>query len=857
MAEDEIKNTNSSEVDYELVTDMFKQFLDIKRQNPEVVLFYRLGDFYEGFFEDAILFSRELGLTLTHKDAGAIGKVPMAGIPVKSVNTYLAKLLKKNYKVAVCEQMENPKDVKGLVKRDIVKTITAGTITELNLLEPAGNNWLSAVINVNNTYGLAYTDISTGEFYVTKGDLQEIIAELTRIKPAEVLAPSKKQKIQAFQVVPEEVPDLPAQITKNWSCSKVNASSFSEERAIALIKKLFNVTSLEAFGFEEYKPAFLAAGAVIDYIFDTQKGAIPKFDVIKPYSISDFVSIDANTRKNLELLETSRDKMKYGSLYWAIDRVKTPMGGRLLKNWITQPVKNTEEIKTRQNAVEELISHTQQRLNLANLFDKICDIERLAVKISNSSVNPRDFLALKDTFLLFPNFKSIFNTFNNKYLKGFFENSDELYEFGSIINKTIDENASANIKDGGFIKEGVDGVLDNYRDILSGGEKWLNEFEEKQKEETGIKNLKVGYNKNFGFFIEITKSNLNQVPLNYVRKQTLTNAERFTTEDLKNHENDVYSAQFKSLEVEQKIYTDFIEYAKSFVDMMKETAHFLARADVLMSFAICAIESNYVKPEITDTKELYIKDGRHPVVEKILPMGQYVPNDLKLQADITNLEDTQFMILTGPNMAGKSTYMRQNAIIVLMAQIGSFVPATQARVGITDKIFTRVGAVDDLSLGQSTFMVEMSETAYILNSATDRSLILLDEIGRGTSTYDGVAIAWSVAEFIAKNIKARTIFATHYHELNVMANSIEQIKNYRITLSEENGEIRFLRKVVEGSASKSYGIQVAKMAGLPNIVVSRAQTLMNRMQKDYSKDLSTKKSKQNIPEVPQLTLSFD
>ena len=857
MSEDELKNTNSSEVDYELATDMFKQFLDIKRQNPEVVLFYRLGDFYEGFFEDAILFSRELGLTLTHKDGGAIGKVPMAGIPVKSVNTYLAKLLKKNYKVAVCEQMENPKDVKGLVKRDIVKTITAGTITELNLLEPSGNNWLSAVINVNNTYGLAYTDISTGEFYITKGDLQEITAELTRIKPAEILAPAKKQKIQAFQVVPEEVPDLPSQITKNWSCSKVNPASFSEERAVNLIKQLFNVTSLEAFGFEEYKPAFLAAGAIIDYIFDTQKGAVPKFDVIKPYSISDFVSIDSNTRKNLELLETSRDKMKYGSLYWAIDRVKTPMGARLLKNWITQPIKNIEEIKIRQNAVEELISNTQQRLNLTNLFDKISDIERLAVKISNSSVNPRDFLALKDTFQLFPNFKSIFNTFNNPYLSGFSKNADELYEFGGIINKTIDENASANTKDGGFIKTGVDGILDNYRDILSGGEKWLNEFEEKQKEETGIKNLKVGYNKNFGFFIEITKSNLQQVPLNYVRKQTLTNAERFTTEDLKNHENDVYSAQFKSLEVEQKIYSDFIEYAKNFVDLMKETAHFLARADVLLSFSISATESNYVKPEITDTKELYIKDGRHPVVEKILPMGQYVPNDLKLKADIANLEDTQFMILTGPNMAGKSTYMRQNAIIVLMAQIGSFVPATEARIGIIDKIFTRVGAVDDLSLGQSTFMVEMSETAYILNSATDKSLILLDEIGRGTSTYDGVAIAWSVAEFIAKNIKARTIFATHYHELNVMANSIEQIKNYRITLSEENGEIRFLRKVIEGSASKSYGIQVAKMAGLPNSVVSRAQTIMNRMQKDYSKDLSTKKSKQNLPEVPQLTLSFD
>ena len=856
MVSEEMKNTNSREVDSEQTTGLFKQFLDIKRQNPDVVLFYRLGDFYEGFFEDALIFSKELGLTLTHRDGGNIGEVPMAGIPVKSVNTYIAKLLKKNYKVALCEQLEDPKDVKGLVKRDIVKTITAGTISELNLLEPSGNNWLSAVINVNNVYGLAYTDISTGEFFVTQGSLDEIISELARIKPSEVLAPAKKQKIQAFQIVPEEVPDLPEQITKFYSCSKLDPVFFSEERAVLLIKQLFNVTTLEAFGFKEYKTAFLAAGAVIEYIYETQKNIIPKFDVIKPYSLSDFVLIDANTRKNLELLETSRDKSKYGSLYWAIDKVKTPMGARLLKSWITQQVKNINEIKLRQNAVEELIFNNQQRLNLLTLLERICDIERLAVKISNSGVNPRDFLALKDSFKLFPNLKNIFNCFSADYIKDFTKKSDELYEFAGIIERTIDENASTNIKDGNCIKEGVDGQLDYYRGLLTGGENWLHDFEEKQKEVTGIKNLKVSYNKNFGFFIEITKSNLQQVPLNYVRKQTLTNAERFTTEELKNHENDVFSAQFKLLDTEQKIYNNFVEYSKTYIEIMKEAAHFLARVDVLTSFAVCAIEYNYVKPEVTDTKELYIKEGRHPVVEKILPMGQYVPNDLKIIADVQNYEDTQFMILTGPNMAGKSTYMRQNALIVIMAQIGCFVPAKEARIGIVDRIFTRVGAVDDLSLGQSTFMVEMSETAYILNSATEKSFILLDEIGRGTSTYDGVAIAWSVAEYIATKIKARTIFATHYHELNVMTNSIEQIKNYRITLSEENGEIKFLRKVIEGSASKSYGIQVAKMAGLPSVIITRAEVLMNRMQKDLSKDLS-KKTKQNIPDIPQLTLSFD
>lgn len=856
MINEEIKNNNSIDADYEQATPMFKQFLDIKRKYQGVVLLYRMGDFYEGFFEDAILFSKELGLTLTHKDGGAIGQVPMAGIPVKAVNSYIPKLLNKNYKVAICEQLENPKDAKGLVKRDIVKTITAGTITELNLLEPTGNNFLAAVINVNNVFGLAYTDISTGEFKVTQGSLEEILSELARIKPSEILTPVKKQKLQPFQIVPEEKADLPDEITSIYPCTKMSVSSFNEEQAVAYIKEIFKVTSLEAFGFEEYKIAFLAAGAVLEYITETQKGVLPKFDVIKPYSLSEYVSIDANTRRNLELTETSRDKSKYGSLFWAIDKVKTPMGSRLLKNWITQPTKNIDELNNRLNAVEELIENTQSRLNLTNLMDRICDIERLAVKISNGSVNPRDFLALKDTFSVFPNFESIFKEFKSPYLNNFSKRSNELVEFASIINRTIDENATVSIKDGGVIKNNVNSDLDYYRDLLTGGEEWLKKFEEEQKELTGINNLRVSYNKNFGFFIEVTKSNLNRVPMNYIRKQTLTNAERYMTEELKKHENDVLSAQFKSIELEQKIFNDLAEYSKAYVDIMKETGHFLAKIDVLLSFATNAIESNYIKPEITNTNEIYIKDGRHPVVEKILPMGQYVPNDLKLIADAHNYEDTQFMILTGPNMAGKSTYMRQNALIVLLAQMGSYVPASYARIGIVDKIFTRVGAVDDLSLGQSTFMVEMNETAYILNSATEKSLILLDEIGRGTSTYDGVAIAWSVAEYIATKIKARTIFATHYHELNVMPKSIEQIKNYRITLSEENGEIQFLRKVVEGSASKSYGIQVAKMAGLPDSVISKAQNLMNKMQKNYSKDLSTKKSKNNLPDVPQLTLTF-
>ncbi len=857
MINEEIKNTDSSKVNIELATPMFKQFLEIKRKYKGVVLLYRLGDFYEGFFEDAIIFQKELGLTLTAKDGGDLGKVPMAGIPFKSVNTYLPKLLEKNFKVAICEQVENPKDAVKLVKRDIVKTITAGTITETNLLEPTGNNYLAAVIQENNIFGLAYTDISTGEFKITQGAFADILAELARIKPSEILAPVKKLKITPFQIVPEEKIDLPQEIVNFYSCTKISCSSFDLENAKEKIKKLFNVISLEPFGFNEFQTAFRSAGAVIDYIIETQRGVLPKFDVITPYSLSEYMSIDASTRRNLELTETSRDKTKYGSLLWAIDKVKTPMGSRLLKSWIAQPLKNLNEIKNRHDSVEELINNPQTAVNLTNLLGKISDIERLAVKLSNSSVNPRDFLALADTIELLPNFNSVISNLKSPFISKFDVNIEDLVQFASAIKRTIDPETPILFKDGGVINDNVNSELDYFRSLLSGGEDWIKDFENKQKELTGIKSLKVGFNNNFGVFIEITKSNISQVPMNYIRKQTLTNAERFTTDELRKHENDVFSAKLKSIELEQKIYNDLVEYSKAFVDDIKSASHFIARCDVILSFAQTAVESSYIRPEMCETDELYIKDGRHPVVEKILPMGQYVPNDLKLIADIHNFEDTQFMILTGPNMAGKSTYMRQNALIVLLAQIGSFVPASYARIGIVDKIFTRVGAVDDLSLGQSTFMVEMNETAFILNSATEKSLILLDEIGRGTSTYDGVAIAWSVAEYIATKIKARTIFATHYHELNVMPKSFEQIKNYRITIEEENGEIHFLRKVIEGSASKSYGIQVAKMAGLPDSVISKAQSIMNRMQKDFSKDLSRKKSKQNSSDVPQLSLTFD
>ena len=861
MAKSDINYLNSMDIDINLATPMLRQFLEIKRNCSDVLLLYRMGDFYETFFEDAIVLSKDLEITLTSREGGELGRIPMAGIPAKAVDNYLPKLLEKGHKVSICEQLEDPSAAKGLVRRDIIKTITAGTLTEQSLLQSNSNNYLAAIIQdkKNDCYGFAYTDISTGEFKVTQTNYEQLVSELARVKPSEIVVPKVPQKILPFQIVPDEKIDLPQDLIASYNCSKVSYNAFDEKKAEENLKEVLKVNSLDAFDFKTYKSGFQSAGAIIEYLYRTQKDNFPKFEKIETYSLSEFVSIDSNTRRNLELTETSRDKSKYGSLLWAVDKTNTNMGARLLKKWLHQPLKNVNKIIDRQNAVEELIRNTQSRISLIALLQKVYDIQRLSTRLSNNSANPRDFLALKETIKLLPEFSQVVKAFSSKLLSALSVENTALLEFADIIDKTIADDAPITIKEGNIIKDGVSGELDNYRDLLHGGKNWLVNYEAEQKEKTGIKFLKVGFSKTFGYFIEVSNSNLSLVPENYIRRQTLTNGERFITEELKHHESDVLSAQSKSTELEYKIFSDLREYSKEFVEAIRNIAETLAQVDVLTAFAVCAIENKYVKPAIDESNELYIQDGRHPVLEKILPMGQYVSNDLKLTADNHDFADTQFMILTGPNMAGKSTYMRQNALIVILAQIGSFVPAQAARIGIVDKIFTRVGAVDDLSLGQSTFMVEMNETAFILNSATDKSLILLDEIGRGTSTYDGVAIAWSVAEYIATKIKARTIFATHYHELNVMSSMFPQIKNYRVTISENEGDIIFLRKVVEGSASKSYGIQVAKMAGLPQTVISKAEDLMTKMQIDYSKDLSAnkRKSKNFHVDVPQLSLGLD
>ena len=856
MGKSEINNINSVDVNIEDTTPVMQQYLKVKRENPDSILLYRLGDFYETFFEDAHTMSKELEITLTGKDAGSIlGRVPLAGIPAKAVDGYVSKLIDKGYKVAICEQLEDPKLVKGkdIVKRGVVRIITPGTIIENNYLQQTSNNYICSLFEEKGVYGFAYSDISTGEFKVTQAPLNMILAELARIKPVEVIGPSVAQKAQPFQIVPDEKLDLPDAITSLYKCSKIPEKVYSETFAKNNLMAALKLSSLDTLGYKDCKLGYRAGAALLAYMWENLKEAFPKLDRIECYNLSEFVLMDISTRKNLELVETLREKNKYGSLYWAIDRTHTNMGARLLSSWICQPLKSIDRIKERQNSTELLINHNDERNKLTDILNQIYDIQRLATRLSSSVAMPKDFISLKDSLMYLEDLNntvkdcglSIFNHIEEKF--------PDLIEFANLIEKTIVNDPPNTIKEGGVIKDNVDSNLDYFRGLMNNVEDWLTKFEEEEKERTGIKNLKVAYNRVFGYYIEITNSNLDMVPQNYVRRQTLRGAERFITDELKKQEDEVLSAQTKSFELEYKIYSDFRNYAKEFVETIRELSVAIAELDIYVSFATTALESNYTKPVLTEGSEFIVRNGRHPVLEKILPLGAYVPNDLLL-SDIGEEDCSRFMILTGPNMAGKSTYMRQNALIAVLAQIGSFVPADYLQMGIADKIFTRVGASDDLTLGQSTFMVEMIETAYILNNDKEKSIILIDEIGRGTSTYDGVAIAWAVAEHIVSKINARCIFATHYHELNVMTQTYPQIKNYRVTISETDGQIEFLRKIVPGGASKSYGIHVAQMAGLPDNVVKRSKELMLKLQKDFSKDLSTRKKTLSENANPQLSL---
>ncbi len=853
MTKPEINLINTADVDINDATPAMQKFLEIKREHSDALLMYRMGDFYETFFEDAIRLSEVLEVTLTGRECGVLGRIPLAGIPAKALDGYLEKLVAKDIKVAICEQLEDPKFAKGIVKRGVVRIITAGTLIESNFLEQNTNNYMCALFEEKGKWGFAYTDISTGEFKASLLEYDEVVTELARISPAEIVAPTKKLKLEPFQIVPEETVDLPEEIIKQYNCSKVPSRVFEDEFAQNNLKAVFKLSNLDSLGYKDNQLQYRASAGLLAYIYENMKEGFPKFEKIELYELSCYVALDVHTRKNLELTNTLREKKEYGSLLWAIKRTSTNMGARLLNAWICQPLKDKLMIEKRQSYVETLVANSFARSDLQSILKQVSDIQRLSTKMSNGSASPKDFLGLKYSLKALPSLVEITKAAGLNLFEEYEDKLPLLSEYADLIDKTLNETQPNTIKEGGVIKEGVNNTLDYLRDLMTNGEQWLKNFEEKERERTGINILKVNYNRVFGYYIEVTNSNLSKVPSDYIRKQTLANAERYITEELKKHEDEVLTAQVKANDLEYKLFCDFRDYSKEFVSIIRTISERISELDVYNSFATIAIEQNYVKPEISDDLGFVIKNGRHPVLEQILPMGAYVANDLELDSE--NSEKTQFMILTGPNMAGKSTYMRQNALITILAQIGSYVPADFAKIGLVDKIFTRVGASDDLTLGQSTFMVEMTETAYILNGATNKSLILIDEIGRGTSTYDGVAIAWSVAEYIASKLKSRCIFATHYHELNVMTKTFPQIKNYRITVSEENGEIEFLRKIVQGGASKSYGIQVAKMAGLPNSVIQRSEELMKKMQKDFSKDLAGRK-RSVIEEdlAPQLNL---
>ena len=861
MTKPEINLINTADINIDDATPAMQRYIEIKREHPDCLLLYRMGDFYETFFEDAVKLSRELEITLTGRECGVLGRIPLAGIPIKAIDGYLEKLVSRDIKVAICEQLEDPKTTKGIVKRGVVRIITAGTILESNFLNQNSNNYMCAIFKDKSgnskaekkIWGFAYTDISTGEFKATQLNYETLLTELIRIQPSEVVASAKKMKLQPFQIVPEETVDLPDEIINNYNCSKVPDKVFEELFAQENLKQVFKITDLDAIGYKFCPSGFRAAAGLLAYIWENTKEGFPKFEKIETYELSEYMSLDAGTRKNLELTETLRDKNKYGSLLWAVDKTSTNMGARLLKTWICQPLKNKDKILKRQEIVKKLVENSTQRYKIQEMLKQIYDIQRLSTRLSNTSALPRDFLSLKASLFALPDLINVAKSINISVFDSIEKDLDKLKDYAEIIEQTIREDAPILLKEGGIIKNGVNQDLDYLRDLMDNGESWLSNFEQKEKEKTGISTLKVGYNKVFGYYIEVTNTNLSKVPASYIRKQTLTGAERFITDQLKKHEDEVLTAQVKAFELEYKLFCNFRNYSKEFVTLIRETADCIAKLDVFTSFALTAAEHNYTCPEIDDSEDFIIKNGRHPVLEQILPLGTYVANDIELSN--SDRSKTQFMILTGPNMAGKSTYMRQNALIAILAQIGAFVPADYAKIGIIDKIFTRVGASDDLTLGKSTFMVEMTETACILNNATQKSLILIDEIGRGTSTYDGVAIAWAVAEYIANNIKAKCIFATHYHELNVMTQTYPQIKNFRITVSEENGEIEFLRKIVPGGASKSYGIQVAKMAGLPNAVIKRSEELMSKMQRDFAKNLAGRKKSSEIEiEAPQLNL---
>ncbi len=804
---------------------MMQHYLDTKEKYKDCILFYRLGDFYEMFFDDALKVSKELELTLTGKECGQEERAPMCGIPYHAADTYIARLISKGYKVAICEQLEDPKTAKGMVKRDVIRVVTPGTVIEANLLDDKKNNYIMSIYKNGIYFGVTVCDVTTGDFRTTEiketNNFAMLLDEISKYSPAEL-------------VVNPMMYDCSEEISKirerfDIYITRLDENEFTDDyKELTEKYKIVDDDENKIENITDYMLSVSATNALRAYLLDTQKNNLDHINKLIIYKTTKYMALDINARRNLEITEKLRDKSKKGTLLWVLDKSSTAMGGRLIRRWLNNPLLDVKQINKRLDAVQELKDNVILRGDIIDLLKKVYDIERLAGKISYGSANGRDLISLKNSAQQLPEIKKVLSNAKSELLSELHSELDVLKDVYSLINKTIVEEPPIAIKEGGLIKKGYDKEIDQLKEATTNGKNWIVKLEVEEREKTGIKGLKVGFNKVFGYYIEVTKSNLSLVPDRYIRKQTLTNGERYITEELKNLENQILGAEEKVINLEYNVFVEVRNKIEAQIERLQKSAGVVAMLDGLCSFATVAEDMNYVRPQVDSSGVIDIKDGRHPVIEKILPSGSFVQNDTYLDKN-----ENRLSIITGPNMAGKSTYMRQVALITLMAQVGSFVPASYAKIGIVDKIFTRVGASDDLSMGQSTFMVEMMEVAQILKEATSNSLVILDEIGRGTSTYDGLSIAWAVAEYISDKEKcgAKTLFATHYHELTDLENKLDGVKNYSIAVKEKGEDIIFLRKIVKGGTDESYGVHVAKLAGVPQVVTKRANEILKSIEK--------------------------
>ena len=801
------------------LTPMMQKYMETKEQYKDCILFYRLGDFYEMFFDDALVASKELEITLTGKSCGLEERAPMCGIPYHAVEGYLSKLVSRGYKVAICEQVEDPKLAKGLVKREVIRVVTPGTNLNVQSLDAGKNNYLLSIAYTPDGIGISAADVTTGDYYVTEvEDLKKLNDELMKYEPSEIICN------EAFLVSGFDVNDLKSRL--HISVNALESHMFDDDGCRRILMKHFKVNTLIGLGVEEFPTGLLAAGALLQYLYDTQKTDLEHFTHIYPYLTSKYMLLDSSTRRNLELTETLREKQKRGSLLWVLDKTKTAMGARLLRNYIEQPLIEKDEMEKRLDAIQELNQDSISREEIREYLNPIYDLERLLSKVTYKTANPRDLIAFRNSLQMLPPIKTVLSAFEKEELTEIREQIDGLEDIYQLIDEAIIDEPPLSIREGGMIKDQFDETIDRLRSAKHDGKQWLAQLEEEDRERTGIKNLKIKYNKVFGYYFEVTNSYKNLVPEDYIRKQTLANAERYTTPRLKELEDTILNAEDKLQTLEYDVFCKIRDTIAQELVRIQNTAKAIAKLDVYASLSLVSERNHYVRPKLNEKGVIDIKDGRHPVVEQMITNDMFIANDTYLDNGSHCIS-----VITGPNMAGKSTYMRQTALIVLMAQIGCFVPARTANIGIVDRIFTRVGASDDLASGQSTFMVEMNEVANILRNATSKSLLILDEIGRGTSTFDGLSIAWAVIEHISnrKLLGAKTLFATHYHELTELEGKMNNVNNYCIAVKECGDDIVFLRKIVKGGADKSYGIQVAKLAGVPDMVIDRAKEIVEQL----------------------------